>query len=203
MSQPAQPQGPAPSAPTPNVPPPAYPAASAARPAVSAPAPPRMTPYERWSLVVNVSGIIAIVAGLTYSARQITEMGRQTENAVLHSTLNNITDLDKVMVDNAALRPYFNAGKDIRPDHPDYQKAEAIAEMTLDVFDIITRQRKSFLQLWERTQTWDIWIKESFISSPLLRRYFEAKQQWYGPKLMRLYEEAKRERDSGNVRKGG
>jgi hypothetical protein len=162
-----------------------------------------MTPYERWSLVVNVSGILAIVAGLTYSGRQITEMGRQTENAVLHSTLNNITDLDKVMVDNAGLRPYFNAGKDIRPDHPDYQKAEAIAEMTLDVFDIITRQRKSFLQLWERTQTWDIWIKESFVSSPLLRRYFEAKQQWYGPKLMRLYEEAKRERDSGNVRKGG
>jgi hypothetical protein len=136
----------------------------------------KLRKYERWLLIINTLAFLTLVLSVSYSSQQ-------TRNSIKQTTRGQVIELDKQMIDNSKLRPYFYSGMEIKEDDSDdYKKSEAIAEMSLDVFDAVIE----FAPVWEDPEEWDQWIIDSFAKSPLLCRYLEARQKWYDPKLMIL-----------------
>jgi hypothetical protein len=136
----------------------------------------KLRKYERWLLIVNTLAFLTLVLSVSYSSQQ-------TRNSIKQTTRGQVIELDKQMIENSKLRAYFYSGMEIKEDDSDnYKKAEAIAEMSLDVFDAVIE----FAPVWEDPKEWDQWIIDSFARSPLLCSYLEARQNWYDPKLMGL-----------------
>jgi hypothetical protein len=131
--------------------------------------------YEFWLLLINMSAFITLVVGVVYS-------GQQIRNSITQTTRGQVIELDKQMIEHSNLRPYFYSGTEIKKDDDNYQQSEALAEMSLDVFDYVIE----FAPVWEDPKEWEQWIIDSFAKSPLLCSYLEARQKWYDPKLMLL-----------------
>src|SRR5260221_455824 len=102
-------------------------------------------------------------------------------------------EISRLFLDHPDLRPYFFSGKTIDESHPDYLRAEAVAEVILDIFWTMMSQAKR-VQGDEYTneqtrQQWALYIGDCFASSPLLTGFLMKRKDWYGDEMMSRLEQ--------------
>jgi hypothetical protein len=133
------------------------------------------------SFSVSVCGFAAVVSALFYNAMSF-------RSNVQQSMVRLVTDLDKVFIDRPDLVNYFEGGEDIDPTNPKFAQAYATAVMFLDVMDLAETQNGSLQSAWSTPDAWDEWITDEFAESPILRKVYLARANWYGGDLRKSYE---------------
>src|SRR5260370_37086825 len=93
-----------------------------------------MTIFEVFSLVISLAGSVGVVFSLWLLYRQAGIFHRQLMESVSQSVTNYSLEVSRLFLQHPDLRPYFFAGQPIDESHPDYLRAEAVAEVMLDIF---------------------------------------------------------------------
>lgn len=151
-----------------------------------------MTLFELLTLITSTAGFITVIVSLAFLLRQTREMVKQTQ-FVAESLRSNaygviaeqVFEVDRIFVENPGLRPYFYSGQDISEDDPNYNKVVAVAEYLLDYFESALLQLDLFPQVWPRS-VWEAYTVDSFMNSPILRRYWRSRQGWYAEEIKDL-----------------
>jgi len=168
------------------------------------------TPYEVLSLIVSTISSIAVVISLVLVYRQTSIFAKQTQYVArsvlvsLSESMNNQShEISRLFIEYPELRPYFYDGQTIEEQHPDYHRAEAVAELILDIFWTMGVQARRYIQHEVRTEgdgnLWQDFVAESFAQSPLLVKTLLKRQNWYG-KAMVEQMEAGLKRHNASVR---
>jgi hypothetical protein len=149
---------------------------------------PRMTPYEKWSLVVQVVGFLLVSVSLLAAWLQLRFLTEQNRMLVHTEREASTLGLDRVFVEYPEIRPYFYGEADIEKTDPLYRRVEAVAEMHLDVFDYKLKHAETFKTYQPFEGVEREWIRDMFRTSPVLRRYVD--KHWYSDELRGLRDEA-------------
>lgn len=151
--------------------------------------------YKFWQLVATYASLVVAILGIWYVVRSLDNNTKSVRNGVQQNMLSLVTDLDKVFVDKPELYPYFNRCQELKldPNDPKSDQVIATAVQTLDVFDIAAAQSTRYRDQWEDPDTWDNWIKDQFIHSPILRKVLRDRKNWYSKGLNNRLDEAEKE----------
>lgn len=152
-----------------------------------------MTAFEVISLLISLAGSIGVVVSLFLVYRQTTIFNRQLMESVSQSVTNYSLEVSRLFLQHPDLRPYFFAGQPIEESHPDYLRAEAVAEVMLDIFWTMMSEVKhmpdaSWTDEAAREQ-WTNYMGDCFATSPLLTNFLRRRQDWYGADMVRRMEE--------------
>lgn len=152
-----------------------------------------MTAYESVSLVISVIGFIGVIISLWLLNRQTGVFKSQLMESLAQSMTDYSLEISRLFLQHPDLRPYFFEGQVINEGHPDYRRAEALAEVILDIFWIMMAQAKrvrgrEFRNEETRTQ-WAIYMGDCFATSPLLSSFLTKRKEWYGPELISRMEQ--------------
>ena len=139
--------------------------------------------YKVIQLWVSGCGFAVVIISLWFNAYQVSINSKALRANVGHSVASLVTDMDKIFISNPELIPYFYSGESINVEDKQYQRAQQVAIMFLDVFDIVVTQNKHFTDQWEKPSAWNQWMIDVFSSSPILRDTFDEYQDWYGDNL--------------------
>src|SRR5689334_10271066 len=101
-----------------------------------------MTVYESLSLLIAVAGSIGVIVSLWLLRRQTDVFRSQLMESVSQSLTNYSLEVSRLFLQNPDLRPYFFDNKVMEESHPDYLRAEAVAEVILDILWIMGAQAK-------------------------------------------------------------
>jgi hypothetical protein len=154
-----------------------------------------MTSYEALSLIVWTVSSLAVIVSLYLVYRQTSIFAKQTEyvaRSLVESqseSLNNQShEISRIFIAYPELRPYFYHGQPIEEDHPDYHRAEAVAELILDIFWSMSNQaRRSAPGELDRDgsgKLWQAFVGDSFAQSPILVKTLTKRQNWYGQAMV-------------------
>ena len=144
--------------------------------------------YKRWSFRVSILGFALVLVGLSINFYQSGKVAKSVSANILHTTANQVINLDRLFIERPDLRPYFYDCKPIDDKDEKFAQVQSAAELMLDVFDVVADQSKSFAEYYDRPEAWDIWITDMFATSPVLRSRFQQSSDWYDNKLKQLYE---------------
>jgi len=153
-----------------------------------------MTVFETLSLIISVAGAIGIVVSLWLVYRQTGIFNRQLMESVSQSMTDYSLEISRLFLQHPDLRPYFFAGQTIDESHPDYLRAEAVAEVILDIFWIMGNGAKririgaEFFDDEGRT-LWATYISDCFATSPILTSFLTKRKDGYGQEMTRRMEE--------------
>jgi hypothetical protein len=164
--------------------------------------------HELIKLIVSVGSFITVCITLVILVMQNRVIVAQTHYA-LQSVESNVYSTvtsqnlgtDDLFLKFPELRPYFYGGKQLNEGDPHFAMALAAAEYLLDNYDAQMMQLKKYPGLWRSEKgSWEANISDMFAWSPLLCRFLEAHEAWYGDDLMTLKKagEHKRTRGDGN-----
>jgi hypothetical protein len=154
-----------------------------------------MTSYEALSLIVWTVSSIAVIVSLVLVYRQTAIFSKQTEYVArslvetLSESLNNQShEISRIFVEHPELRPYFYGGKTIDENHPDHPRAEAVAELILDIFWSMYSQSQRgdvrALVVDGSDKLWQDFVGDSFAQSPILVKTLMKRRNWYGQALV-------------------
>src|SRR5581483_5227997 len=93
-----------------------------------------MTTYEALSLLISIGGSIGVIISLYLLNRQTRVFNHQLMESISQNVTDYALEISRIFLQNPDMRPYFFSGKPIDESHPDYLRAEAIAEVILDIF---------------------------------------------------------------------
>ncbi len=152
-----------------------------------------MTIFEVLSLLISLAGSVGVVFSLWLLYRQTGIFNRQLMESVAQSVTSYSLEVSRLFLQHPDLRPYFFDGQAIEESHPDYLRAEAVAEVMLDIFWTMMSeaeriQDSSFKNAEGRVQ-WAIYMGDCFANSPLLTSFLRKRQEWYGPAMLNRMEE--------------
>lgn len=159
-----------------------------------------MLTVQEWTLILNVASIassIAVVVTLIFLKTQ-TQCAVDASRSQNHSILREeMLKIDEVFIQYPEIRKYFYEGVSIDTSDALYPRAEAAAEMLLDITEHMLGQAILFPRLHQKSndekkfwQTWDTYIVDMFVTSPLLLAYLQKKHQWYSFQMRKRMEEA-------------
>jgi hypothetical protein len=152
------------------------------------------------SLFISITGFILILRSINLNQQQVSintdHLRLNTSQAarlekyqranVQNSIFGHVNTLNQVFMDKPYLRPYFYGGKAIDEKDARYLEVSALAEMMIDVFDLISGQNRYFPEYWESPEAWDEWIIDMFSNSPILRDTYDKYSHWYDESLIDL-----------------
>ena len=146
-----------------------------------------MTTYETLSLVISIFGSIGVIASLWLINRQTGVFSRQLMESVTQSLTDYSLEISRLFLQHPDLRPYFFEGQTIDASHPDYLRAEAVAEVILDIFwtmgSQVQRIQGARLNRNAGAQ-WEIYVGDCFAASPILTSFLTKRKDWYGPEMI-------------------
>src|SRR5262245_24345793 len=106
-----------------------------------------MSSYELLSLIVWTISSLAVIVSLYWVNRQTGIFARQTEyvarslmESLAESMNNQSHEISRIFVEYPELRPYFYDSQPIEENNPDFHRAEAVAELLLDIFWTMSSQ---------------------------------------------------------------
>lgn len=118
-------------------------------------------------------------------------IARESASATIYDRMvTAILELDKVHLNNPEVRPFFYDDRPLDPNDKITPKVHAIAEMTVDTFEIVLTQIRLNQDRFRSGEQDRRWITESFQRSRVLRDTFDATSRWYGPDLLGLRQKA-------------
>lgn len=152
-----------------------------------------MTTYESLSLLISIAGSIGVIVSLWLLKRQTGVFRSQLMESLSQSLTSYSLEISRLFLQQPDLRPYFFAGQPIEEGHPDYLRAEAVAEVILDIFWIMMVQAKrvrgrEFTDEETRVQ-WAIYMGDCFATSPILTSFLTKRKEWYGQEMMSRMEQ--------------
>jgi hypothetical protein len=152
-----------------------------------------MTTYESLSLVISIAGSIGVIVSLWIWNRQTRIFNRQLMEGISQSMTGYSLEISRLFLQNPDLRPYFFEGKTIDASHPDYLRAEAVAEVILDIFWTMASQARRIqnpeFANTEASSQWAIYIGDCFASSPILTSFLTRRKEWYGQEMVNRMEQ--------------
>jgi hypothetical protein len=153
-----------------------------------------MTVYEGLSLLVSAAGFFTVLVSLYLLHRQTTIFAKQADylarsfSSSFSQSMNDFThQISRLFIQYPELRPYFYMGRTIEETHPDYLRAEAVAEVILDIFWTMAQQAERFMtpnQFNEGQQMWLEYVGDCFAQSPILVKVLLQRQHWYGERMV-------------------
>jgi hypothetical protein len=154
-----------------------------------------MTPYELMSLIVWTISSLAVIISLYWVNRQTAIFAKQTEyvarslvESQSESMNNQSHEISRIFVQYPELRLYFYYAQPIEENHPDYPRAEAVAELILDIFYTMSSQAQradlSASASVEAGNLWQDFVGDSFAQSPILVKTLTKRQNWYGQAMV-------------------
>jgi hypothetical protein len=162
-----------------------------------------ISPYQLLTLIASIISSSAVVLSLILVYRQTRIFARQTEyvarsvSANVSESLNDQShEISRLFVQYPNLRPYFYDGQDIEDTHSDFPRAEAIAELILDIFWSMSTTAQRFMDSGTRLamenneKLWQSYVGESFAQSPLLVKTLMKRRNWYGQALVEQMNES-------------
>ena len=164
------------------------------------------TTFEGLSVSVAFLSALGTVAALVFISRQVHHASRQVDEArkqaeqvriqvevsAMGQLVQLMTEINKVFIAEHDLRDCFFEKRSLADSDASYNKAQAIAEMFLDVFDHVLTHVSELPEFWSRHGTfWQDWIVDMFRRSPTLCAYYRKKGDgWYTDDLAELYRRA-------------
>lgn len=158
--------------------------------------------FERWTHTIALIRLAFTIAGFLVVIFTVLRIDAPTKRSVFASMSQWTMDIDKTFIEYPEFRPYFYAGKQIKPDDPQYNRAVSIAEMMIDSMDSVLQHSKA-VRGGVVYEGWDNWIDDSFETSPLLREQMERYERWLkGGELESRWEKWKAGHPNVPVKKG-
>jgi hypothetical protein len=187
--------------PSPEPPPPPAPApppVAAAPPQLATPAlspPPPPTPErveirwpERLSAVCSLFSAVAAVIALFLVVPQLRSANEAINANTLEQIYSRMHDINKTFVEHPELKPYFYDGMRLEDPNPLAEakhldmvqvrsQVPAMAELMCDFFAQALIELKRLPP--QAYDGWKNYIRDMYLKSPELRRYYNANKQWY------------------------
>src|SRR5262245_43582786 len=117
-----------------------------------------MSAYEIISLLVWTISSVAVIVSLYWMNRQTRLFAKQTEfvsRSLTESMAASMNDqsheISRIFVEYPELRPYFFYGQPCEANNPDFNRAEATAELLLDIYWSMGSQAKRVDQSFRET----------------------------------------------------
>jgi hypothetical protein len=151
----------------------------------------RLSPYEVLNCIFSVLGLLSLYFLLEQTRGtfvQAEHLARSVESSAYQSITTELLELHKLYLEHPVLRPYFRNGRDIGPDDPNYAQALVLAEYQLDFFDSVWVQSEQMPHVLAREGaewlSWQVYMKDSFASSPIMCRHLDSVKTWYTPEFV-------------------
>lgn len=122
-----------------------------------------------------ISGLALLVSGVS-----VYLLWKQNRAAAMAQFQGSFVAIANVFLDHPELRPLFYegaSGDGLTDDQR--QCAEAVAEMLLDIFDLVIELKDEF-GMQRLFDGWRPYIDDLLDTSPFLRRFLSANIKWYG-----------------------
>src|SRR5262249_13204210 len=97
-------------------------------------------------------------------------------------------DVDKILVEHPAMRPYFRDKKPLSHADQDCNLAAAIAEMRLDAFDALLGF-PDLMSFGSQAESWRNTVRDAFRDSPVMCDLVASYKANYGPTMVKLANE--------------
>jgi len=155
-----------------------------------------MSPYELISLSVWIVSSLAVLYSLFQVNRQTRIFAQQTEYVARSLTASRTQSLNeqshemsRIFVQYPELRPYFYYGQPIDKSNPDFHRAEAVAELLLDILYAMSHEAAQAPQgeqtvMEKEASLWYDFVEDSFAQSPILVQTLNRRKDWYGQEMV-------------------
>lgn len=162
-----------------------------------------MTTYETLSLIFSIAGSIGVVVSLWLLYRQNRIFNRQLVESQSRSITDYSLEISRLFLANPDLRPFFFSGQAIAEDHPDYLRAESLAEVILDIMWTMMTEASRIdsreLSMKDGRDAWNAYVDGFFEGSPLLVSFLTKRGDWYGASMVnRMHEGLARNRQKAS-----
>ena len=150
-----------------------------------------MTTAETLTTVLSAIAIVVSVAAYLNSRRESNIADQSAAATIYNQMVVAILELDKIHLNNPKVRTFFYENRPLDPRDELAPQVHAIAEITLDTFEIVLAQIRLNPNRFRTAEPQDRrWITDSFQHSQVLRDDFDAHTQWYGSDLLTLRKQA-------------
>jgi hypothetical protein len=156
--------------------------------------------YKHMHLIALYANLLVAIVGFVVVLISLDRNTQSVRANVQNGVTSQIAGLSKVFMDEPELYPYFFDGREAPPKQPCvphnsthtacYDKLRAVAMYKADVMDIVATQRTHFPHMWDDPEAWDVWVKDSMRSSPILQQYLQENCRWYGKTLIKDLQQA-------------
>jgi hypothetical protein len=139
-------------------------------------------------LCVSIASIGAVA--ISFYALKQTDTSARLGRALsaYQEMVSRSEDVDKVLVEHPAMRPYFRDRKPLSHADEDYNLAAAIAEMRLDAFDALL-EFPDLMGFESQAESWRNTARDAFRDSPLMCDLAASYKANYGPTIVKLANE--------------
>jgi hypothetical protein len=150
-----------------------------------------MSRYEKWSLLVEELGFLAVAGSIFLLMQQTTAQVESLRSSSYIAVNSKQLELDSIFIQNPDLRPYFFEKKKIDKNDKNYYKVVSLADYTIDYFDLFYSQVDYFLPpkidpKQKAFNSWNTYIKQSFKLSPVLCQRLNEVKSWYTPEFVQF-----------------
>lgn len=140
-----------------------------------------MTP-DSLQAYASVAGLILATIGLPVLLLQIRELQRSVRSGAHAAIYEQAADFRSHLVQYPHLRPYFFDGREIAPDHEEYDRVVTIGEMFLNQLEHIAVMADSFGR--ENKGALHRYVRNALENSPVLLRRIAENPAAYSPALV-------------------
>lgn len=136
--------------------------------------------------LVSCIGLPGLVISLLLLWRQSREQTIATRAMIHQNLTTTMIDIDKFFIEHPELKPYFYNNADIAEHDPDYARVQSTAEMFLDFADFVLMHKPEMKNYpWDE---WEDYFLEIYAHSPMTRRFWGGKRDWYKSTLTPLFD---------------
>jgi hypothetical protein len=139
-------------------------------------------------LCVSIASIGAVAISV-FALKQANTSARQSRAlSAYQEMVSRSGDVDKILVEHPAMRPYFRDKKPLSHADEDYNLGAAIAEMRLDAFDALL-EFPDLMGFGSQAESWRNTVRDAFRDSPVMCDLVASYKANYGPTMVKLANE--------------
>jgi hypothetical protein len=140
-------------------------------------------------LCVSIGSIGAVAISVFALQQENTTARLSRAMSAYQEMISRSEDVDKILVEHPAMRPYFRDSKPLSHADGDYNLAAAIAEMRLDAFDALL-EFPDLMDFGRQAESWRNTVRDAFRDSPVMCDLVASHRANYGPTIVKLADES-------------
>jgi len=144
-----------------------------------------MTTFEIFQTITSIVGILIGVTGFVFLYKQIRQINTSIKSGSNNNLYSQTIELNKFLIENHELRPYFYENKECFPANEHYSKVEIYAEIYGDFWEHILEERENIGKY--KFSRWSEWMKDMYKNSPAIRNHLKENSEWYTKEFIDLF----------------